>query len=299
MPMAEPMQEYLTTREVADLIRLKERKVYDLVATGGIPCVRVTGKLLFPRSLIDAWLARHAEYGGGAETLQRRPNICAGSHDPLLDWALREAGTDLAVSFGGSLSGLERLAGAHAQMAGLHLPEERGGGWNVEHVKQALPGQPVVLIEWARRQQGLIVAPGNPLKLACVADLAGRRVIGRQHGAGALALLVKLLREAGLGLNDLELAEAPALTEADVAAAVAEGRADAGLAIAAVAQPARLEFVPLIEERYDIAVWRAAYFEEPMQKLLAFTRSSRFAERAVALVGYDVSGLGTVHYNAA
>jgi molybdate-binding protein len=212
---------------------------------------------------------------------------------------LREAGTDLAVSFGGSLSGLERLAGAHAQMAGLHLPEERGGGWNVEHVKQALPGQPVVLIEWARRQQGLIVAPGNPLKLACVADLAGRRVIGRQHGAGALALLVKLLREAGLGLNDLELAEAPALTEADVAAAVAEGRADAGLAIAAVAQPARLEFVPLIEERYDIAVWRAAYFEEPMQKLLAFTRSSRFAERAVALVGYDVSGLGTVHYNAA
>ena len=110
MLMAEPMPEYLTTREVADLIRLKERKVYDLVATGAIPCVRVTGKLLFPRSLIEAWLARHAEYGGGAETLQRRPNICAGSHDPLLDWALREAGTDLAVSFGGSLSGLERLA---------------------------------------------------------------------------------------------------------------------------------------------------------------------------------------------
>ena len=123
--------------------------------------MRVTGKLLFPRGLIQAWLARHAEYGGGTETLQRRPNICAGSHDPLLDWALREAGTDLAVSFGGSLSGLERLAAGQAQMAGLHLPEERGSGWNVEHVKRALPGQPVVLIEWARRQQGLIVAPGQ------------------------------------------------------------------------------------------------------------------------------------------
>ena len=68
--MTKPMPDYLTTREVADLIRLKERKVYDLVATGAIPCVRVTGKLLFPRSLIEAWLARHAEYGGGTETLQ-------------------------------------------------------------------------------------------------------------------------------------------------------------------------------------------------------------------------------------
>ena len=297
--MPEPMPEYLTTREVADLIRLKERKVYDLVATGAIPCVRVTGKLLFPRSLIEAWLARHAEYGGGTETLQRRPNICAGSHDPLLDWALREAGTELAVSFGGSLAGLERLAAGQAQMAGMHLPEERGSGWNVEHVKRALPGQPVVLIEWARRRQGLIVAPGNPLKLERVADLVGRRVIGRQRAAGAFVLLAKLLAEAGLGLGDLEFADAPALTEADVATAVTEGRADAGLGIAAVAQPARLGFVPLVEERYDLAVWRAAYFEEPVQKLLAFTRTQRFAERAKALAGYDVSGLGAVRYNAA
>jgi putative molybdopterin biosynthesis protein len=297
-PIPEPMPEYLTTREVADLIRLKERKVYDLVSTGAIPCVRVTGKLLFPRSLVEAWLARHAEYAGGTETLQPRPNICAGSHDPLLDWALREARTDLAVSFGGSLAGLERLAKGQAQMAGMHLPEEGGSGWNVEHVKRALPGQPVVLIEWARRQQGLIVAPGNPLKLERVADLAGRRVIARQREAGAFVLLGKLLGEAGLGLGDLELTDAPALTEADVGGAVSEGRADAGLGIAAVAHQARLGFVPLIEERYDIAVWRAAYFEDPMQKLLAFARTARFAERAKTLAGYDVSNLGAVRYNA-
>jgi excisionase family DNA binding protein len=296
--MTKPIPDYLTTREVADLIRLKERKVYDLVATGAIPCVRVTGKLLFPRALVEAWLARHAEFGGGAETLQARPNICAGSHDPLLDWALREAGTDLAVSFGGSLSGLERLAKGQAQMAGLHLPEEGESGWNVEHVKRALPGQPVVLIEWARRQQGLIVAPGNPLELERVADLAGRRVIGRQREAGAFVLLAKLLGEAGLSVSDLKLAVPPALTESDVATAIAEGRADAGLGIAAVARQARLDFVPLVEERYDLAVWRAAYFEAPMQKLLAFGRTSRFAERAKALGGYDVEGLGAVRYNA-
>lgn len=299
--MTKPMPAYLTTREVADLIRLKERKVYDLVATGAIPCVRVTGKLLFPRALVEAWLAHHVEYGGGADKLQPRPSICAGSHDPLLDWALREAGTGLAVSFGGSLAGLESLAEARAQMAGLHLPETGNNGasaWNVEHVKRALPGQPVVLIEWARRQQGLIVAPGNPLKLSTIADLKGRRVIGRQRQAGAFVLLERLLGEAGLSAGDLELCDVPALTEADVAVAVGEGRADAGLGIATAAHQTRLGFVPLVEERYDIAVWRASYFEEPMQKLLAFARTARFADRARALTGYDISGLGAVRYNA-
>jgi excisionase family DNA binding protein len=290
--------DYLTTREVSDLIRLKERKVYDLVATGAIPCVRVTGKLLFPRALVEAWLARHAEYRDGVETLQARPAICAGSHDPLLDWALREAGTELAVKFGGSLAGLSALAAARAQMAGLHLAEDGQDAWNVEHVKRALPGQPVVLIEWARRQQGLIVAPKNPLKLEGVADLKGRRVISRQREAGAFVLLERLLAAAGLDIGALKLGPAPALTEADVAAAVAEGRADAGLGIAAVAQQYRVGFVPMVVERYDLAFWRAAYFEEPAQKLLAFAKSERFAERAKALSGYDVAGLGTVHYNA-
>jgi putative molybdopterin biosynthesis protein len=299
--MTKPMPDYLTTREVADLIRLKERKVYDLVATGAIPCVRVTGKLLFPRSLVEAWLARHIEYGESAETLRPRPTICAGSHDPLLDWALREARTGLAVSFGGSLSGLESLAQAQAQMAGVHLPESGENGestWNVAHVERALPGQPVVLIEWARRQQGLIVPPGNPRKLKGVADLKGRRVIGRQPEAGAFVLLERLLAQARLGLGDLKLSDTPALTEADVAVAVGEGRADAGLGIATAAHQARLGFVPLIEERYDLALWRAAYFDAPMQRLLAFARTSRFAERAKSLTGYDVSGLGTVRYNA-
>jgi putative molybdopterin biosynthesis protein len=96
----------------------------------------------------------------------------------------------------------------------------------------------------------------------------------------------------------LKLVDPPALTEADVAAAVAEGRAVAGLGIAAVAHQYRLGFVPVVDERYDLVLWRAAYFEEPFQMLLAFTRTKHFTERAAALHGYDVSGLGRVHFNA-
>jgi hypothetical protein len=108
----------------------------------------------------------------------------------------------------------------------------------------------------------------------------------------------KLLGAAGLEIGALKLIPEQALTEADVAAAVADGRADAGLGIAAVAHQYRLGFVPLVVERYDLALWRAAYFEGPAQKLLAFAKSERFAGRAEALTGYDVAGLGTVHYNA-
>lgn len=298
--MAEGRHPYLTTKEVADLLRLKERKVYDLVAEGGIPCVRATGKLLFPRDLVEAWLARNLEFKGGTESLAVRPPIVGGSHDPLLDWALREAETGLAVTFGGSLDGLRRMAKSEVVMSGSHLADdgaEVGRSWNVGHVRRQLPGQPIVVIEWARRMQGLIVAPGNPLELGGVGDLRRRKVIGRQREAGAFVLLERLLADQNMKLSDVSLIEAPARTEADVAAAVADRRADAGLAIEAVARQYRLNFVPLIEERYDLVIWRRSAFDPAMQKLLGFARSDAFKERAAQLGGYDVSGGGTVHYN--
>src|SRR3546814_7291058 len=89
MPSEAAAPAFLTTREVAELLRVKERKVYDLAAAGDIPCRRVTGKLLFPRAEIEAWLAR----GSTAAAARVLPaNIVAGSHDPLLDWAMREIG---------------------------------------------------------------------------------------------------------------------------------------------------------------------------------------------------------------
>lgn len=293
---------YLTTREVADLLRLKERKVYDLVAEGAIPHIKVTGKLLFPRDLVEAWLARNLEFKDGAEGLRDRPPIACGSHDPLLDWAIRESGSGLAVSFGGSLDGLRRLGRGEATLAGSHLADDGaalGSSFNVAHVRRHLAGQPVVVIEWARRRQGLIVAPGNPLGLETARDLKRRRFVGRQREAGAYVLLERLLTEAGLGLADVAMIAAPARTESEVAAAVAGGGADAGLAIEAVARQYRLGFVPLVEERYDLVIWRRAAFEPAVQALLTFGRSATFAAQAAALGGYDVSGQGTVHYNGA
>jgi len=291
------MPDYLTTRELAELLRIKERKVYELVSDNAIPVSRVTGKLLFPRDVIVAWLGRHTEFGSGEAALKVHEPVVAGSHDPLLEWALRESGAGLAVLTDGSIDGLKRLAAGSAVAAGIHLPELEGDGFNAGWVRRHLSGQPVVAIEWARRRQGLILPRGNPRNIAGLADLAGLRLIPRQPGSGSRELLDRLLA-AGPALDPaVNLLDPPARNEADVAHAVAAGRADAGLAIAAAARQYGLEFVPLVEERYDIVAWRRDYFDPPLQRLMVFCSNPAFAERAGELGGYDVSGFGTVHYN--
>src|SRR5579863_3128419 len=113
------MSELMTTAEVADYLRLKERKIYELVRLRRIPCSRATGKLLFPKQMIDLWVARHVEFNGPDQ--HEPPPIAAGSHDLLLEWALRESGCDLALLSGGSQDGLRRLAKGEAMVAGLHI----------------------------------------------------------------------------------------------------------------------------------------------------------------------------------
>lgn len=278
------MPELMTTKEVADYLRIKERKVYDLVRTGDIPCSRVTGKWLFPKALIDLWVARSTELPEGlpaSAVAAAPPPVVAGSHDPLLEWALRESGSDLALHPGGSLDGLRRLAAGEAMVAGSHALDA-DGGYRGQIAAQALDGRPVVVLAWAWRRQGLVVAKGNPHDLKTVADLArgGVRVMQRQEAAGSQLLLLHLLAKAGLELAALNTIEGPARSESDVARAVIEGRADAGLAIEAAAREHDLDFVPLHRERYDLAVMRRDYFEAPVQALLAFARSQAFAKRA-------------------
>ena len=189
---------YLTTQEVAALLRIRERKVYELVHKGQIPVSRVTGKLLYSRSLIEDWINERTEYVGDLDALRLLPDIMAGSHDPLLEWALRESRCGMALVLEGSSAGLERLAARKAAAAGLHIHEPETGGWNRVHVAQTPGFNAGVLISWARRRQGLIVARGNPLEIRHVSDLGGHRVIARQEGSGSQLLLSRLVADAGL-----------------------------------------------------------------------------------------------------
>lgn len=248
--------------------------------------------------MIDLWVMRQTEFDGVAAASP--PPVAAGSHDPLLEWALRESGSGLALLSGGSRDGLTRLSAGQAMIAGLHLLDSASGDYNLAEVRAMNGLADVVLIEWAKREQGIVVAPGNPQAIRGIADLGKRdiRIVRRQEGAGAQLLLEFLLERAGWTLKDLRVIEPAALTETDVAVAVLDGAADCGIAIRAVAKRFSLGFVPLQVERFDLAVRRRDYFEPPAQKLLAFARTAAFAAQAAAFEGYDIGALGRVVYNA-
>lgn len=288
------MNEFLTTRELADLLRIGERKVYDLASGGEVPCVRAMGKLLFPRDEIMAWLS--ASRSGPEVAEPAIPPIVAGSHDPLLDWALRQSGSGLASFYDGSFDGLDQLAERKAQAVGLHIRDQ--DDWNRDSLRNRLGEAPVVLIEIAHRQRGLLLAPGTT-GITGIADLTGRRVVMRQNTAASQRLLVSLMRDNGLTLDDITTLPNPARTEQELAITLHEGKAEAGFGLSAMAASFGLDFLPLSTERFDLAIWRRAYFDPAIQKLMAFLKSEACQIRAAEMGGYDLSGLGTIHHNGA
>ena len=291
-----PSSPLMTTGEVADYLRVKERTIYEMVARQTIPFSRATGKLLFPRRLVDAWLEAQTELP--AAGIAPAPPIYAGSNDPLLEWALRQSGSGLAVLARGSVQGLEDLAAGRAVLAGFHLLDPETGEWNRAAARSHLPGGSHVLIHWARRTQGLITGAGNPLGISGLRDAArrGLRFGTRAGGAGSTRLFELLLAREGLSLADLVTVDRPAETHADLATLIETGEADCGLGLRAVA--GHLGFIPLVtDESFDLAMSRRDYFEPPVQTLLTFARSPTFARRAEHLGGYDLTDLGRVQWN--
>ena len=289
------MPEFLTTREVAELLRIKERKVYDLAASGSIPHTKAMGKLLFPRDGLHAWLAKSGI--GDTVSAASRPTVFLGSHDPLLDWALRESQCGIASWFDGSCDGLDRFEQAEGLACGLHLLDPASNVWNEPFVNPRFGHQHAVLVRWAKRQRGLIVSPALEQPPTGIADLQDLTVAPRQPQSGAQNLFESLLEKAGLSAQELTMTP-PVRTEVDAALAVLEGQAQVSFGLATLATQYRLPFVPIIEEQFDILVDRRAWFDPPMQTFLNFCRSKEFQDRAARLTGYDISAIGQVRYNA-
>lgn len=290
------MNDLLTTDEAASYLRLSERKLYDLVAQGAVPCSKITGRWLFPKTALDQWIGESLP----AVVARPAPPIVGGSHDPLLEWALRESSCALASLPEGSEAGLDRLARREVLAAAIHLHGLEGDDEtaNTDAVTRAPGLHDAVVIAFARREQGLLAAPGNPLELSDIATVAARsaRIALRPKGAGAQLLLLRLLAQAGIGPEALASVKPPCPTGADIAQAVRAGRADCGIATRSVANAAGLDFIPLTWERFDLVLRQRDYFLPAAQALLAFLRTPAFARHAVELGGYDVAAAGSVRH---
>jgi molybdate-binding protein len=267
------------------------------VAEGAIPCSKVTGKWLFPRHELDRWVLSGLAVPMGMSA-RPAPPIVGGSQDALLEWALRESGSGLASLPEGSEAGLERLLRGDVLAAAIHYHAADTEDANPQIVARLSGFHDGVLVAFAKREQGLLVAQGNPKNIRCLEDVLAKKasMAVRQKGAGAQMLLNVMLARLGTNIGALNRLLPPCLTGPDLANAVATGKADCGIATRSAAKAARLDFVPLQFEYFDLVMRQADYVRPPMQGLMRVLRSEALAQRAQELTGYDVSEAGEIRY---
>ncbi len=263
--------------------------------------VRADGLLVVPAGLEGHHAGEHVDV-----TLLRgvgeidRTIVAVGSHDLVLDLAASELrvadpGVTLASSNVGSLGGLVALRDGLCHVAGSHLFDPETGDYTLPYVDRVLgPDRAIAVVRLVHRDQGLIVAPGNPLGLTSIDDVARDdvRYVNRQRGAGTRVLLDHELGRRGIAPDAVSGYTREEHTHLAVAAAVAAGRADAGLGIMAAARAFHLDFVPVTREPYDL-VLDAEMLEDPVTApLWDLLAQPGFRAAVEALGGYDTGETG-------
>ena len=228
-----------------------------------------------------------------------RTMVVTGSHDLVLDLAAsrlreRDARVTLASSNVGSLGGLTALRDGLCHVAGSHLLDPDTGEYTLPYLERLLPDTEVAVVRLVHRDQGLIVAPGNPTGVSGIEDVArrGLRYVNRQRGAGTRVLLDHELARRGISPEAIQGYEREEHTHLAVAAAVAAGRADCGFGVLAAARAFGLDFVPVAKEPYDLVLLRDTIEDELLAPLFELLESADFRERVESLGGYDTAEMG-------
>jgi putative molybdopterin biosynthesis protein len=225
--------------------------------------------------------------------------VAIGSHDLVLDLAASSLRAEhpeltLASSNVGSMGGLIAIRDGLCHLAGSHLLDPESGQYTLPYLDRLMPGRQVAVIRLVHREQGLLVAPGNPLTLGGVADLArpGLRYVNRQRGAGTRVLLDFELARAGIDPARISGYTREEPTHLAVAAAIAAGRADCGMGIRAAARAFELDFVPVSSEPYDLVVAADAVESQLLKPFWQLLESTDFRSAVEQLGGYDTTEMG-------
>ncbi len=313
VPLLRKIRSHATLRAAVAQVGLSYRSAWDLLGAEtralGAPLVvleRGRGARLAP--LAEQLLHADDEARRTLESAQDRLSIkvqgpaaaartrlrCVASHDLLLAEFAELAALPVEISFRGSLESIAALARGEADVAGFHVT--LGAPASASPYLRLLKPRRDRLVRFAAREQGLIVAAGNPKKLRSLAQVAEKRLrfVNRQRGSGTRALVEELLREASVAPAELRGYADEEFTHAAVAATVAAGRADAGIGVRAAAARFGLGFAPLRREQYWLAAHERTLALPAGERILAALRTPSFERAARRLTGYDTTGAGEV-----
>lgn len=288
------VKELLNTKEIAAYLKINEKKVYQLIQEGSIPCTRAVGKWLFPLEQINRWIEEQTELA--------KSILIAGSDDPLLGNLMEEFNQlhfpkqlifHAAV---GSQRGLMALAEGKAQVAGVHLFHPPTGEYNLPYIDKHLAGKKFIVVNLAYRQQGLLVQTGNPHNIKKLTDLSRNNLkfINRNPGSGTRYLLDYLLEKERLAPGMIDGYKTERVTHLETGLEILKGNADAGMGIEYVAHLLNLDFVPLIEERFDLVTMKESFSAPPLSNFFAFLEPERLTLKTGTFKGYDFRSCGTV-----
>jgi molybdopterin molybdotransferase/putative molybdopterin biosynthesis protein len=217
---------------------------------------------------------------------------------PILgDWLMRHhAPADAFAVRCSSRGALAELIGGRVHAAGVHIRDPNSGEYNLALASRALGSRPGVLVNFARWELGLAIAQGNPAGIRGLADLARPRLrlVNRPPGSGARLALDESLAELKLSSVKIKGYDREAPGHLEVAAAIAAGEADVGVAIRVAAEAYALEFIPLRKERYDLVIAQSEMTSPPVAAMLDALNSSRFTRELSALCSYDTGQTGRV-----
>ena len=292
------MRQLFSTKEVAKFLDVNEKMVYSLISDKGLPATKITGKWLFPKHLVEQWLeANTINYPEPSASLPPYHGllIITGSNDPLLEKALSLFNSlhpgHVAV-FGnlGSMGGLRALRQNLCHMASSHLLQENETEYNFDFAGQELDKMPAV-VNFCRREQGLLVQKGNPRNIKSVDDLgqAKMRIINRPLGTGTRLLFDRELTKAGIRGDKIKGYQDEISRHMDVGIEILADRADAGPGIKPVASLLGLDFIPIRWECYDILIAKEKFFDQGVQLFLGLLHEPEFQNIARDFEGYDVS----------
>jgi excisionase family DNA binding protein len=295
------MKKLLSTREVAQFLDVNEKMIYSLISDKGLPATKITGKWLFPLRLVEQWIdANTSNYPQPRTTLPAYDGllIITGSNDPLLDKAISIFNSNSPEHISvfanlGSMGGLQALRRNLCHMASSHLMQDNGEGYNFDFADREFDNMPA-MVNFCKREQGLLVAKGNPKKIYDIADLArpGLKIVNRSNTTGTRLLLDRELEKAGIKGNDIAGYHHEVAKHIDIGLEILSGHADAGPAIRYVAALLDLDFIPLRWERYDLLIDKNRFFDQGVQLFIGMLHENDFTEAASAFAGYDLSMAG-------
>ncbi|RSK26250.1 helix-turn-helix domain-containing protein [Bacillus sp. HMF5848] len=308
-----PENESYTTEEIAQILKVSKLTVYDLIKKGKLPAYRVGRQMRVDASDLEEYKNKEKRIRKSEGSIvkgnntvkipqQNSRSVIISGQDNCLDlltkYLEKEAiGIRPLRSYVGSLDSLITMYKGEADIVSTHLYDSETGEFNIPYIRRILVSNPLIVVNLITRQSGFYVAKGNPKKISKFKDLLSDNVklINREKGSGARIFLDEKLREEGICPADIKGYLNEETSHLGVGGIISKGVADVGIGTEKVAKIVGVDFIPLINERYDLVMLKSEENKQLISTILRILQSGTLKEE-LASIGYDVSNTGNIMY---